>query len=73
MQDKKFRVLAHTGVNKASLGDIYSIDNELVVVTNISKKYAYLDGIPHNLKEIGTMKRNFINQWTAGKSITTHW
>ena len=73
MQDKTFRVLAHTGVNKASVGDIYSIDNELVVVTNISKKYAYLDGIPYNLKQISTMKRNFIKQWTAGKSIATHW
>ena len=65
---ESFRVLSFTSVNRADVGDIYEIDGNMAVVTKVSNRYAYIDGVPHHRKMIGTMKRNFIKQYRDGKS-----
>ena len=49
---KNFKVIVNSGSkNKASVADIYEIDGNMSVVTMISKRYVYIDDVPHNGKE----------------------
>tara|TARA_R110002096_G_scaffold303281_1_gene498290 strand:+ start:1838 stop:2053 length:216 start_codon:yes stop_codon:yes gene_type:complete len=63
-----FKVILHTAVNKASIGDVFEIDGNLSVVTQLSNRYVYIDGVPHNRKVIDGLKRNYIKRYYDGKS-----
>ncbi len=67
---KELRVLCNVAsINHCNVGDILEVDGEIAVVTAISKKYIYIDGNPHNRKQVNAMKREFIYQYRRGKSM----
>ena len=61
-------MLNAASINKASVGDLFEIDGNLSIVTLISNRYVYIDGVPHNRKIIDGMKRNYIKQYNDNKS-----
>ena len=66
---KKLKVMLNAAsINKASVGDLFEIDGNLSIVTLISNRYVYIDGVPHNRKIIDGMKRNYIKQYNDNKS-----
>jgi len=66
---QEFKVMLNVAsINKASIGDSFEIDGNLSIVTLISNRYVYIDGVPHNRKIIDGMKRNYIKQYNDNKS-----
>ena len=63
-----FKVILNTAVNKASIGDVFEIDGNISIVTQLSNRYVYIDGVPHNRKVINGLKRNYIKRYYDGKS-----
>tara|TARA_R110001632_G_scaffold58878_1_gene143325 strand:- start:109 stop:336 length:228 start_codon:yes stop_codon:yes gene_type:complete len=66
---QEFKVMLNAAsINKASIGDLFEIDGNISIVTLISNRYVYIDGVPHNRKIIDGMKRNYIKQYNDNKS-----
>ena len=66
---KNFKVIANSGSkNKASVADLYEIDGNMSIVTQITKRYVYIDNTPHNRKVINRLKRNYIKDYFDNKS-----
>lgn len=66
----RLRVIVNAAsVNKCSLGDILELNDKVLVVTSISNRKVYLDGIPYNRKTIDKAKRLYIYNYYRGKSI----
>jgi|TARA_B110000967_G_scaffold209225_1_gene264445 hypothetical protein len=66
---QEFKVMLNAAsINKASIGDLFEIDGNISIVTLISNRYVYIDGVPHNRKIINGMKRNYIKQYNDNKS-----
>ena len=66
---QEFKVMLNAAsINKASIGDLFEIDGNISIVTLISNRYVYIDGVPHNRKSIDGMKRNYIKQYNDNKS-----
>ena len=66
---QEFKVMLNAAsINKASIGDLFEIDGNISIVTLISNRYVYIDGVPHNRKIIDGMKRNSIKQYNDNNS-----
>ena len=66
----ELRILSKmNSVNKACVGDIYEIDDNLAICTQITNRYVYVDGKPFPKKQVNKLVREFIYQYNRGKAI----
>jgi len=66
---KNFKVIVNAGSkNKASIADLYEIDDNISTVTAISARYVYIDNIAYNRSVINSLKRNYIKTYYDNKS-----
>lgn len=66
---KNFKVIVNSrSKNKASIADLYEIDGRMSIVTDITKKYVYIDNTPHNRNVINRLKRNYVKNYYDNKS-----
>lgn len=66
----KFIVLSNAGSsNKCSVGDILEIDGDIKIVTQISKRKVYLDGVAYDKRVVDKAKRMFIYHKNRFKSM----
>lgn len=66
---KNFKVIVNSrSKNKASIADLYEIDGKMSIVTDITKRYVYIDNTPHNRKVVNRLKRNYVKKYYDAKS-----